>query len=55
MAGLYLAGEQVSIAEASIVIGFEPHPDIVTDWEHPDYDYDKVIYYQDSYPDLLVT
>ena len=38
MDGFYLAGEPTSNNEASLVIGFEPHPDIITDWEHPDYD-----------------
>ena len=31
MAGLYLAGEPISIVEASLVIGFERHPDIILD------------------------
>ena len=55
MDGLYLAGEPNSNNESSLVIGFEPHPDIITDWEHPDIDWDKAYYYVYSVPILQVT
>ena len=55
MEGLYLAGEPMSNQESSLVIGFEPHPDIVTDRNDPDYDFDKVYYYGYSNPVLKVT
>ena len=34
MDNLYLAGEKSSTYEASIVIGFEPHPDIISEEKH---------------------
>ena len=55
MEGLYLAGEPMSNQEASLVIGFERHPDMITDKEDPDYDFDKASYYYYSYPALKVT
>ena len=55
MEGLYLAGEPPSFNEASLVIGFEPHPDIIFDAKHPDYDEDKAYYYEYSLPILKVT
>ena len=55
MEGLYLAGEPRSKNEASLVIGLELHPDIVTDWLHEDYDSDKYYYYYNSEPILKVT
>ena len=55
MEGLYLAGKPYSSQEASLVIGLEPHPDIITDEEHPDFDGDKAWYYYHSTPILKVT
>ena len=55
MDGLYLAGEPNSNNESSLVIGFEPHPDIILDENHPDFDYDKAYYFYSSRPTLQVT
>ena len=55
MDGFYLAGEPTSINEASLVIGFERHPDIIIDYYHDDYDDYRNYYYYYSYPILQVT
>ena len=46
MYGLYLAGEPYSKNEASLVISFEPHPDLIIDRNHPDFDSEKFYYYR---------
>ena len=38
MEDFYITGDPISNSEASLVIAFETHPDIVTDEKHPNYD-----------------
>ena len=55
MEGLYLAGEPTANIEASLAIGFLPHPDIILDGKHPDFDYEKAYFYYFSAPVFQVT
>ena len=50
MDDFYLSGEPGSYLEAVLIIGFEWHPDIITDWTDPDYDSDLHWYYFYSNP-----
>lgn len=45
MEGFYITGDPISNSEASLVIAFETHPDIVTDEKHPDYEQGLAEYY----------
>ena len=51
----YIAGEPGTYSEASIVIGYEIHPNISTDENSPDYDIDKHYYYYYNNPFLHIT
>ena len=54
MEALYIAGDSDTNSEASLVIAFEKHPNIVTDKEHPDYNEDLDKYYYSSIPVIHV-
>ena len=55
MEGLYLAGEPSTNSEASVILAFEPHPNIITDEWDPDYDVDLHHYYYYSNPTVHAT
>ena len=38
---IYIAGEPSTNSEASLIIAFTKHPDIVTDLNDPSYDWEK--------------
>ena len=54
MEALYITGDPDTNSEASLVIAFEKHPNIVTDKEHPDYNEDLDKYYFYSLPAIHV-
>ena len=48
--GIYIAGEPATNSEASLIIAFNRHPDIVTDRDQPDYDSELDQFYEKSLP-----
>ena len=50
MNGTYLAGERMTNTEASLVIAFERHPDIITDPEASDYDEASATFFYKTFP-----
>ena len=50
MEAFYITGDPQKNSEASLVIAFEKHPNIVTDINHPDYDQGLDEYFKYSLP-----
>ena len=53
MDDFYITGDPLSNSEASLVIAFERHPDIVTDEKHPNYDQGLAKYFKNSAPVII--
>ena len=50
----FIEGEPSSITEASLLVGFSKHPDIITDPDNLDYDEEKDMFFADSNPQIQV-
>ena len=55
MQDMYISGEPGTITEASIMIGFVYHPDLITDWRIDGYDQSKLQFYSSTNPMIHVS
>ena len=51
---IYIAGEPTTTTEASLIVAFTKHPDIITDPNQLDYDSEKDKFFADSNPHIHV-